>query len=102
MRKWALIITIIGLCILLFLLFSKPKEIDSLENIQRGTLVSIKGIVSEEKSFQFGKTFKVNKIPVFCECNLLYNEKKVKAIGVVEDYYDLRVRILEIKIIDNE
>ena len=60
MRKFALIITIIGLGVLLIMLFIKPKEIDSLENIRRGTLVSINGIVSEEKSFQFGKTFKIN------------------------------------------
>ena len=101
MRKFALIITIIGVGVLLIMLFIKPKEIDSLENIRRGTLVSINGIVSEEKSFQFGKTFKINKIPVFCECKQIYENKEVSAIGIVEDYYELRVRILKIEFIGN-
>ncbi len=101
MRKIALIIAIICLGILLALLFSKPKTIDSLENTRKGTLVSINGEVSEEKTLSFGKTFKIGKIPVFCECEQIYENKKVKAQGIVEDYYELRVRILKIEIIDN-
>ncbi len=101
MRKWAIIIAIIGLGILLAMLFNNPVKISSLEKMRAGTLVSLQGTVSKEKESSFGKTFSIDNIPVFCECKKVYANKKVSAIGIVEDYYELRVRVLEIKIIDS-
>jgi len=100
MRKIALVISIIGIGALLALLFSQPKEVNSLENLKAGTLVSVKGIVSEEKDLSFGKTFLIKQIPIFCECKESYEKKEVLVIGIVENYYELRVRVLEIKEID--
>ncbi|MGV8142439.1 MAG: hypothetical protein ACP5NS_02270 [Candidatus Pacearchaeota archaeon] len=102
MRKIALITTVIGLGVLLIFLFSTPKEIESLDGIRAGTLVSIQGRVSEERELSFGKTFQINKVKIFCECKKSYDKKEVFVLGVVEDYYELRVKVLEIKIIDNE
>ena len=97
MRRIAIIVSILGLGILLALTIRKPIEINSIENLKAGTLITLEGIVSEEKDFSFGKIFRIGEIPAFCECKKSYEGKKVSAIGVVEDYYTLRVHILEIK-----
>ncbi len=99
MRKIAIIIAIVGIGTLLILLFRNPLEITSLQNIRIGTLVSFEGIVSTEKTMSFGKNLIIDEIPTFCECKKSYLEKKVSVIGIVENYYSLRVRVLEIKII---
>jgi hypothetical protein len=101
MRKLAIIISIIGLSLLLSQLFTKPLEVSSIENIKVGTLVKIKGNVSEEKDFSFAKTFKVNNTSIICDCKSSYVNKEVEIIGIIEDYYELRVNVLKIKVIQD-
>ena len=79
------------------MLFRTPIKINSIENIKKGTLVYIEGIVSDEKDLSFGKTFIVNEIPVFCTCSKRYENKNISVLGVVEDYYELRVKAISIK-----
>src|SRR3989338_6801596 len=65
-----------------------------------GEVVSIKGIVEEERKFGSGKALIVNDIPVFCECSKNYIGLNVVVYGVVERFpEDLRVRAFKIKVI---
>ncbi len=99
MRKISLIVSILGISILLIYLFTKPIEINSLKEIKIGTLVNVKGQVSEEKELSFGKTFKINNVSIFCKCQQNYQGENVEVTGIVEDYYELRVKVMKIKFI---
>ena len=84
------------------MLFKTPIEIESIEDVAPGTLVYLKGIVSNEKELSFGKTFLVDKIPIFCTCSKKYENKRVEILGIVENYYELRVKTLEIRVYPEE
>ncbi len=99
MRKISLIVAILGLSILLLYLFTKPIEVNSLKEIKAGTIVKVKGQVSNEKEFSFGKTFNINNITIFCKCQQNYAGKNIEVTGIVEDYYELRVKATKIKFI---
>ncbi len=99
MRKLSLIISILGLSILLLYLFAKPIEVNSLNEIKTGTIVKVKGQVSNEKEFSFGKTFNINNITIFCKCQQNYNGEHIEVTGMVEDYYELRIKSFKIKVL---
>lgn len=100
MRKISLTLSIIGIATLLLFLFQDPKETKTIDSSKVGELVKISGQVSNERELSFGKTFNIREIKVFCECKRNYEQEYVEIIGVVEDYYELRVNVLKIKAIN--
>lgn len=100
MRRIALIVGIIGLGLLVSFLISSGKEVNNLEGLIVGEVVSISGIVDQERSFGTGKLIIINEIPVFCECYLEYVGKEVFVTGMVERFPEtLRIRAFKIEII---
>ena len=99
MRKFAFIVAIIGLGVLLGFLLRGPRNVSSLDGLLVGTVVSVEGYVSEERNFGSGKLLIIDEIPVFCECSRSYLGSLVKITGVVERFPDnLRVRAFSVNI----
>ena len=100
MRKIAFIAAIIGLGVLVAFLLKEPVFVETLDGLVVGEVVSIKGIVEEERKFGSGKALIVNDIPVFCECSKNYIGLNVVVSGVIERFpEDLRVRAFSVKVI---
>ena len=100
MRKFAFIVALIGLCVLLGFLLREPRRVSSLDGLLVGSAVAIEGYVSEERNFGSGKLLIVGEIPVFCECSRSYLDSLVKISGVVERFPDdLRVRAFSVNIV---
>lgn len=101
MRRIALIVGIIGLGVLVSFLISNGEEVSSLDGLVVGEVVSISGIVDEERKFGAGKLLIVDDIPVFCECHNEYAGKEVFISGMVERFpEDLRIRAFKVQILD--
>ena len=83
MRKFALIISIIGIGVLLGLLFKPPKTIESLDESKDGEVVFIEGIIDEVRNLNSGSMIILNEISVFCECKNIRAGKNAKIEGVV-------------------
>ncbi len=100
MRRIAFIVGIIGLGLLVSFLISNGEEVISLDGLVVGEVVSISGIVGEERKFGTGKLLIVNETPVFCECYLEYVGLNVFVTGMVERFPEtLRIRAFRIEII---
>ncbi|MBM3232269.1 hypothetical protein FJZ21_02740 [Candidatus Pacearchaeota archaeon] len=101
MRRTALIIGILGLGILVAFLLTDGLEVQNLDGLNVGEIVSIRGLVEQERKFGTGKLLIVNEIPVFCECENDYLGKNVAVEGIVERFpEDLRLRAFIIEVLD--
>lgn len=100
MRKIALILGIIGLGVLISFLLYEGEEVTSLDNAAIGEVVSISGIVKQERKFGTGKLLIIEDIPVFCECTLEYAGLNVNVKGIVERFpEDLRIRAFTVDLL---
>ncbi|MBS3084175.1 hypothetical protein J4423_05195 [Candidatus Pacearchaeota archaeon] len=100
MLKIAFITAIIGLGLLVALLLKEPVFVETLDGLVVGEVISIKGIVDEERKFGSGKLLIVGDILVFCECSKNYIGLNVVVSGVIERFpEDLRVRAFSVKVI---
>ena len=107
MRRWAFIIGILGLFILILIMFfSGEIKVESgreLENLEVNQQVVVRGGVVGERSFGEGVKFKLdNEIFVICDnCGFGFVGKEIEVYGVVEDIYGekmvgvLRMVVLE-------
>lgn len=100
MRKIAFIIGILGLGILVSFLVAEPFLVDNLDGLIVGDVVSISGVVEEQRNFGTGKLLIVEDIPVFCECVEDYSGFEVIVSGVVEYFQDLRIRAFTVEKVD--
>jgi hypothetical protein len=102
MRKWAFIISILGMFILVLVLNVSPIKIETyseLEKLEVNTKVSMSGIVVSERIIYEGtKLFEMsNDIELVCECLDNLEGKQINVIGIVEEYKDKKqIRVLEI------
>jgi len=104
LRKYAFIVSILGIAVLLGLLILSPRELGSLEeldNIEINEKVVLEGKVESERDFGDFKVLSIRGIEIVCECggedDGSYLNKEVKIIGLVEEFRDKRqVRVLRI------
>ncbi len=98
MRYVALALTIVGIFVLVgVMVFSPAREINSLDNVQVNEKVEIEGIVTEERIIKKINIMQVNGIELVCDCILSFKGKKVRVMGVVEEFNGKRqVRVLRI------
>ena len=97
MLKVAFIVAIIGLGVLTAFLLKEPVFVETLDGLVVGEVVSIKGVVDEERKFGSGKLLIVGEIPVYCECYENYIGLNVIVYGVVERFpEDLRIRAFKV------
>lgn len=101
MRRIAFIIGIIGLGFLVGFLLVEGFNIENLDGLIVGDIVSISGMVEEERKFGSGKLMVVGDIQIYCECENYYSGKNVFVEGVIERFpEDLRIKALYIKVLD--
>jgi len=101
MRKIAFLVGVLGLGVLIGFLIGKPSNVDSLDGLNVGDVVQIKGLVEEERNFGSGRLLIVNEMPVFCECTGKYGGLEVVATGIIERFpEDLRIRAFTIETLD--
>lgn len=101
MRRIAFIVGFIGLAFLVGFLVVDGFEVKSFDGLIIGDVVSVSGVVSEERKFGTGKLIIIEEIVVFCECIGDYVGKKVFVEGVIERFpEDLRIRAFYIRILD--
>jgi len=106
MKKYAFIIAILGIAILLGLLALGPKEIgssDDFEAMEINEKIIFKGMVIDEKDFVDFRILKLQgkDFEVICDCVESYIDKEVEIVGVVDEFNGKRqVRVLRIGIID--
>lgn len=102
LRKYAFIVAILGIAVLLGLLILSPKELDSsdeLDSMEINEKVVLEGKVESERDFGDFRILSVNSIEIVCECGdeESYLDKKVKIIGLVEEFNEKKqVRVLRI------
>lgn len=101
MRRIALIVGITGLGFLVAFLLVDGLNVESIDNLEVGDVVSLSGIVESERKFGSGKLLIINEVPVFCECYGNYSGKKVFVEGMIERFpEDLRIKAFYIEILD--
>ena len=103
MRRFALIIAILGIGVLLGFLVAGPKEIDgkSLDGLFDGQSISFEGVVDEVRVLRAGSLIVIDDIRVFCECSDIRAGQRVRVEGLVEEYDgNLRVNALILNMID--
>jgi len=104
LRKYAFIVAILGIAVLLGLLILSPRELgslDELDSIGINEKVVLEGKVESEREFGDFKVLSVRGIEIVCECggedDESYLDKEVKIIGLVEEFNDRKqVRVLRI------
>ena len=104
LRKYAFIIAILGIAVLLGLLMLSPKELyslDELDSMEINEKVVLEGKVESERDFGDFKVLSVRGIEIVCECggenDESYLGKEVKIIGLVRKFNDNKqVRVLRI------
>jgi len=102
MRRFAFIITIMGLSLLIFLLlFTTPTTISSnqqLENLQENQKILTTGKVIKEMPYYNDKFLTLdNNIELICESCPSFLNKNITAIGIVETYTGKpKIKILKI------
>ncbi len=101
MKRVALVLGILGLGLLVAFLINKPLPIESLDGLIVGEVVSITGIVEEQRKFGNGELLMIKEIPVFCECNGEYAGKNIMVQGIIERFpEDLRIKVFSIEVLD--
>lgn len=101
MRRISLIVGVVGLAFLVGFLLIDGFEVNDLDGLIVGDVVSVSGIVEQQRDFGNGILITIGNIPVFCECFEEYLGKRVFVDGIVERFpEDLRVKAFFIKIID--
>lgn len=105
MRKWAFILCILGLAILLFqLTFQTSKTINSPEEFSKLTenqKVQASGKVVEEKlSSANAKTYTLdNEIQILCNLDCpFYLNKSISVIGILDTFQKPRIKALQIQL----
>lgn len=101
MRRIALVTGILGLGLIVAFLINEPIRVESLDGLIVGEVVSISGIVGEQRKFGNGQLLIIKEIPVFCECNKEYVGRHVIIEGIVERFPEnLRIKVFTIKVLD--
>jgi len=106
MKKYAFIVSILGISVLLTLLLVVPEEIteNSMDAMEINEKIYLEGVINKELDYGDFKILELEidgessrLIDVVCDCKESYLEKKVSVIGVVEEYEgEKQVRVLSI------
>ncbi len=102
MRKFVLIVAIIGLGILFGFLITKPTETDinSLNSFIDGQQIVFEGIVDEVRELRSGSLIIIDEVKVFCECHNIFAGERVRVEGVIEEFDgNLRVKALILNVL---
>jgi hypothetical protein len=87
MRRWAFVVAILGMFVLLFFLSYGEKEVDSLEGLEINQRVLVGGTVVEERAISGGRILRLeNGIEVVCECVGSFKGREVSVIGIVSEF----------------
>ena len=101
MRRYAFVVTILGIFVLLFFLNKEPAQINSIEeldSLETNQRVFVAGKIAEQK-FQYESRIFIleNGIEVICDCANLRAQDSISVVGFVERYNDkTQVRALKI------
>jgi hypothetical protein len=103
MRRWAFIISILGLLALIVLMnFSPAKEVDSYEDLEKleiNSKVLVEGKVANERIlYENVKLLDLgNGIDIICECSEFFSGEEVSIEGLVSEYNGKKqITVLEI------
>ena len=102
MRRFVLIVAIVGIGLLLGMLFVEPIPIQgsSLDGLIEGQIVSFEGVVDEVRELRSGSLIVIEDVRVFCECRGIAAGRKVNVEGIVEEFDgDLQLRVLFLEVI---
>jgi len=103
MKYLSLVLFVLGICLLFFIFYSqKPVTLSSqkdLEKLNDNTLVTLTGIVTNEKTFEKVKYLTINNIEVTClSCPNSYKNHFVKIKGIISSYQNKKeIRVLSIQ-----
>jgi len=103
MRRFAFIITILGLLALLVLLNKSPIQIsnqEQLKGLEINTPVSITGkVIIEENIYETQRLLTLeNNIKLTCQCPQNLRNKEISILGIVSEYdNEKQITILKIK-----
>ncbi|MFH1425682.1 MAG: hypothetical protein ABIG28_03075 [archaeon] len=99
MRRWAFVIFIIGMFVLLLFLGKSGERVENLEGLVENSKVIVSGeVVSERVIYEGTKLFVLDSgIELVCSCLGSFVGEEVEVEGVVEGYEGKKqVRVLEI------
>jgi len=99
MRRWAFVVAVFGMFVLVMFLGFFGKEVESLEGLEVNQKVYLEGEVVEER-FLFGNSRLLvldNGIELVCECSGSFKGRDVEVVGVVSEFEgNKQVEVLEI------
>jgi len=101
MRRFAFVIAILGMFVLVLLLNKSEIEVNNyeeLEGLEINERVIVNGfVVSERYIFEEVLLTLDNNLELICECVGNFEGREINAVGVVEDYKGKKqIRVLEI------
>jgi DNA/RNA endonuclease YhcR with UshA esterase domain len=104
MRKYAFILAIVGISVLLGMLILSPMEISNVEelkNLEINSKVSIIGNVEDERNFGDFKILKVRGVELVCDCVNSYLGKELEIVGLVAVFEgEKQIRVLRLDMLD--
>jgi len=89
MRRWAFVVTVLGMFVLSLFLSFGEKKVESLEGLELNQRVSVSGkVVDERVIFESTKLLVLDSdIELICEgCLGVFDGRKVSAVGVVSEF----------------
>ena len=102
MRRWAFIIAILGMFVLLVLMNFSGKEIGSyseLEELEINQKVYLSGKVVSERAAGEKIILTLDKnITLICDCDWSFKDKEISVVGIVGEYENRKqVQVLRIR-----
>ena len=103
MRRFAFIVAILGIFVLILLIWMIPareiSDLGDLEGLEDNQRVILSGIVENERNYYENLIFEINNVKVICgKCENL-QDKYVEVEGILDSYGDnLKVDVLRISI----
>ena len=98
MRRWAFVVSILGMLVLAGFFVFDVKTADNLEELEINQKVRLDGTVLSEKASYGIRIFELdNGIELVCECNGGFKGKMVFVEGVVSEYKENKqIEVLKI------
>ena len=102
MRRFAFVIVILGMFVLVLLLSKGAIGIDSYEELEKLEInerVIVSGVVVSERVIFEDRLLELdNGLELVCECEGGFKGNKVEVVGVVEEYRGRKqIRVLELR-----
>lgn len=101
MRRWAFVIAMLGMFVLVLFFSVGPEEVESVEGLVVNKNVLLNGIVVEERVIYEGVKVLIldSGIELVCECDESFVDRRVRVEGVVEEFDGRKqVRVLRIEV----